>query len=274
MPYGQALRDACRYEWRHLAALRSTWVLLGVVAVMSLLTGPGLLIDLDERGPISAGSMADLLAWSPMTLQIPMLCFFVLVLGTGPVATDLVRGVARTTWLTVNGRRMAYTAKCVVGFAVGAGVAVVSALVGALSATVVLAMSGAAQPPWGAVTVPALRFVLWMGCWALLCLALVALMNNRVLPVVVLCLWPVLAERLVGVLLSYAGLDGVDDWLPFAAGRAMLTDVTAFTGDDRSFAASMVGSQLSSTTGLAVFLLYTAAFTAAGCWAYCRREAR
>ncbi|MFJ6945762.1 hypothetical protein ACISU4_14135 [Streptomyces wuyuanensis] len=241
---------------------------------MSLLAGPGLLIDLDERGPISAGAMGDLLAWAPMTTQIPMLCFLVLVLGTGPVATDLVRGAARTTWLTVNGPRMAYTAKCLVGFAVGAGVAAISALVGALSATVVLAVTDTPQPLWGAVTVPVLRFVLWMGCWALLSLALVALMNNRILPVVVLCLWPILAERLLGVLLGYAGLDGAGDWLPFAAGRAMLTDVTSFTGDDRSFAVSMVGSQVSSMTGLFVFLLYTAAFSAAGCWAYCRREAR
>lgn len=273
-PAGEAFRNACRYEWRHLAGLRSTWVLLGVVAAMSLLTGPGLLFDLDKTEKISAASMGDLLAWAPMTTQVPMLCFIVLVLGTGPVSTDLVRGAARTTWLAVNGRRTAYAAKGTVGFLVGAGVAATSALVGAVSSAFVLAVSGAPQPTWGAVLVPVLRFVLWMGCWALLSMTLVALMRNRIVPVVVLCLWPLLGERLAGLLLGYIpGLDGVDDWLPFAAGRAMLTDVSAFTGEDRSFAATMVGSDLSTPVALTVFLLYTAALTAAGYWAYSRREA-
>lgn len=274
VPAGEAFRNACRYEWRHLAALRSTWVLLGVVAVLSLLTGPGLLFDLDKTQAISAASMGDVLAWAPMTTQIPLLCFFVLILGTGPVSTDLVRGAARTTWLAVNGRRTAYAAKCAVGFLVGAGVAATSALVGAMSAAVVLAASGAPQPTWGAVLVPVLRFVLWMGCWALLCTALVALLRNRIMPVVVLCLWPLLGERLAGLLLGYVpGLDGVGDWLPFAAGRAMLTDVSAFASADRTFAEAMVGSDLSTPVALLVYLLYTAALTAAGYWAYCHREA-
>ncbi|MFI5549159.1 hypothetical protein [Streptomyces sp. NPDC051738] len=274
VPAGEALRNACRYEWRHLTALRSTWVLLSVVAALSLLTGPGLLIDLDRTHPIGAASMGDVLAWAPMTTQIPMLCFFVLVLGTGPVSTDLVRGAARTTWLAVNGRRTAYLAKSVVGFLVGAGVAATSALVGGVSAAAVLAVSGAPQPAWSAVVVPVLRFVLWMGCWALLCMALVALMRNRTMAVVALCLWPVLGERLAGLLLGYVpGLDGVGDWLPFTVGRAMLTDLSAFAGDERSFAEAMVGSDVSTPVALLVFLLYTAALTAAGYWAYSRREA-
>ncbi|KUM80072.1 ABC transporter permease [Streptomyces curacoi] len=274
VPAGEAFRNACRYEWRHLAALRSTWVLLGVVAVLSLLTGPSLLLDLDRTRAIGAAQMGDVLAWSPMATQIPLLCFFVLILGTGPVSTDLVRGAARTTWLAVNGRRTAYAAKCAVGFLVGAGVAATSALVGAVSAAVVLAAAGAPQPAWAAVLLPVVRFVLWMGCWALLCTALVALLRNRITPVVLLCLWPVLGERLAGLLLGYVpGLDGVGDWLPFAVGRAMLTDVSAFAGDDKAFAEVMVGSDLPTLAALVVYLLYTAALTAAGYWAYCRREA-
>lgn len=274
VPAHRAFRNACLYEWRHLSALRSTWVLLAVVGALSLLTGPGLLFDLDKEQVISAASMGDVLAWAPLTTQIPLLCFFVLVLGTGPVSTDLVRGAARTTWLAVNGRSTAYAAKCAVGFLVGAGVAATSALVGAVSAAIVLTATGTPQPAWGAVLVPVLRFVLWMGCWALLCMTLVALMRNRTAAVVLLCLWPVLGERLAGLLLSYVpGLDGVGDWLPFAAGRAMLTDVSEFTDGEKSFAEAMIGSDLSTPVALAVFLLYTAALTAAGYWVYCRREA-
>jgi hypothetical protein len=273
-PAGTAFRNACRYEWRHLAGLRSTWVLLGVVAALSLLTGPGLLFDLDRERAMSAAEMGDVLAWAPMATQVPTLCFFVLILGTGPVSTDLVRGAARTTWLAVGGRGTAYAAKGTVGFLIGAAVAATSALVGAASAAVVLRVTGTPQPEWSSVVAPALRFVVWMGCWALLCMALVALLRNRTVPVVALCMWPLLGERLAGLALGYVpGLDGVGDWLPFAAGRAMLTDVSAFAGDDRSFASAMVGSDLSTPVAAAIFCAYTAGLTAAGCWAYTRRDA-
>lgn len=270
-----AFRRACRYEWRHLTALHSTWILLGVVAVLSVLSGITVLLELDDRRTVSSPKVADVIAWTPLAMQIPALCFFVLVLATGPVSTDLVTGVARTTWLAVNGRAAAYGAKCAVGFMVGVGVAGASALLGALSCAVSLALADAAQPAWEEVPAPAVRFVVWMGCWALLCLALVALLRSRILPVLLLVLWPLLGERLAGALLGYVpGLDGVGDWLPFAAGRAMLTDVSAYALDEQAFAQTLVGSQLSTPVAAAVFCLYTAAVTAAGFWAYCRRDAK
>jgi hypothetical protein len=65
----------------------------------------------------------------------------------------------------------------------------------------------------------------------------------------------------------------VADWLPFAAGRAMLTDVSAVSGEDRSFAQALIGSHLSTPIATAVFALYTAAIATVGLWAYCRRDA-
>ncbi|MER7055499.1 MULTISPECIES: hypothetical protein [unclassified Streptomyces] len=271
----EAFRRACRYEWRHLTALRSTWILLGVVTVLSVLTGTTVLLDLDKQHTVSSATVADVIAWTPLSLQIPALCFFVLVLGTGPVSTDLVSGAARTTWLTVNGRGTAYGAKCVVGLTVGAGVAAASALLGAISCSVALAMADASQPAWSEVLWPAARFVGWMGCWALLCLAMVALLRSRIVPVLILVLWPLLGERIAGALLGYVpGLDGVGEWLPFAAGRAMLTDVSAYSDEERSFAQALVGSHLPTSAATAVFFLYTVAFTAAGWWAYCQRDAK
>ncbi|MFB6614745.1 hypothetical protein ACFCV9_11110 [Streptomyces sp. NPDC056367] len=273
----EAFRRACRYEWRHLAGLRSTWVLLGVAGVLSLLTGVTVLLDLDPgevEPPVTAAAMADVITWAPLATQVPALCFFLLVLGTGPVSTDLVRGAARTTWLAVNGRGTAYAAKCLVGFLVGAATASASALLGALSSALVLATAGGAQPEWGRVVVPALRFSLWMGCWALLCLALVSLIRSRIVPVLFLCMWPLIVERLLGGLLGrLPGLDGVGGWLPFAAGRAMLTDVSAYPADDRPFARALVGSDLATAPATGLFCLYTALIAAAGCWAYCRRDA-
>ncbi|MCY0947831.1 hypothetical protein [Streptomyces antarcticus] len=143
----QALLRACRYEWRHLSGLRSTWVLLGVVALLSLLTGITVLLDLDTIHGTSPSAMADVIAWTPLATQIPALCFFVLILGTGPVSTELVRGAARTTWLSANGRSTAYFAKCTVGFLTGAGVAAGSALLGGLSSAAVLAAKDVPSPP-------------------------------------------------------------------------------------------------------------------------------
>ncbi|MFE2329475.1 hypothetical protein ACFXD5_37180 [Streptomyces sp. NPDC059385] len=275
VPRAEAFRRACRYEWRHLAGLRSTWVLLGVAAVLSLLTGITVLLDVDAGGPpMSAAAMADIVTWAPLATQVPALCFFLLVLGTGPVSTDLVRGAARTTWLAVNGRGTAYAAKCLVGFLVGAATATAGALLGSLSSALVLAASGAAQPEWGRVVAPALRFGLWMGCWALLCLALVSLIRSRIIPVLFLCMWPLIVERLLGGLLGrIPGLDGIGGLLPFAAGRAMLTDVSAYPADDRPFARALVGSDLATVPATGLFCLYTALIAAAGCWAYCRRDA-
>ncbi|MEV0749854.1 hypothetical protein AB0I75_32405 [Streptomyces sp. NPDC050273] len=270
----EAFRRACQYEWRHLAALRSTWILLGVVTVLSALNGITLLLDLDKRHTISPATVADVIAWTPLSVQIPALCFFMLVLGTGPVATDMVSGAAQTTWLTVNGRSTAYGAKCAVGFTMGVGTAAVSALLGALSCAVSLSVVGARQPEWAQTLAPAARFVGWMGCWALLCLALVALLRSRTVSGLFLVLWPLLGERITGGLLGYVpGLDGIGNWLPFAAGRAMLTDVSAYSGEERPFAQALVGSHLSASSGAAVFCLYTVALAAAGLWAYCRIDA-
>ncbi|MFD8149549.1 hypothetical protein ACFV28_02170 [Streptomyces sp. NPDC059720] len=132
-----AFLRACRYEWRHLAALTSTWVLLGTVGMLSLLTGITVLVD-GAGQSASPVEVADTIMWNPLATQIPALCFFVLVLGTGPVSTDIISGAARTTWLSVNGPRTAYTAKCAVGFATGVAVAAASALLGAASCAIAL----------------------------------------------------------------------------------------------------------------------------------------
>ncbi|MFJ3861609.1 hypothetical protein ACIPRL_35970 [Streptomyces sp. NPDC090085] len=269
----EAFLRACRYEGRHLAALRSTWILLSVVTVLSLLTGLTVILDLDGPEAVQASTAADAITWTPLATQVPALCFFMLVLGTGPVSNDLVTGAARTTWLAVNGRGTAYAAKCAVGVSIGCSVAAASVIIGALSYATALSLTGSAQPPWIAVLPAAARFIVWMGCWALWCTATVSLLRSRVLPVILLLLWPLIAERLVGALLGHLpGLDGIGNWLPFAVGRAMLTDASAYTGDDQSFTQTLIGSHLPTPTATTLFCLYTAAITAAGLASYSRRD--
>ncbi|MFE6912269.1 hypothetical protein [Streptomyces erythrochromogenes] len=268
----QTFTRACRYEWRHLTALRSTWILLSIIAVLSLLTGLTIVFDLDSQDASTPATAADSITWTPLATQIPALAFFMLALGTGPVSTDLVTGVARTTWLAVNGRRTAYAAKCAVGFAVACVVAAASVALGALSYATTLALSGLPQPSWIEVLPSAARFIAWMGCWALLCMALSSLLRSRVVPVLLLVLWPLIGERIIGKLLGHLpGLDGIGNWLPFASGRAMLTDASVYGGDDQSFVRALVGTHLSTSAATMLFCLYTAVIALAGMWAYCRR---
>ncbi|MFJ6908068.1 hypothetical protein [Streptomyces griseoluteus] len=68
-----------------------------MVAGLSLLRGITVLPDVNEERAVSSATVADAISWTPLATQVPALCFFMLVLGTGPVSTDLVSGAARTT---------------------------------------------------------------------------------------------------------------------------------------------------------------------------------
>jgi hypothetical protein len=273
-PIATAFRRAVRYEWRHLTALRSTWILLAVVAVLSCVNGAVLVVGLEPGEAPSVATVASALQFDGTASQLPLSALLMLPFATGPVTTDLARGVARTTWLTVGGRATAFGAKIAVGAAVGASVALVSVALGVLCGAVALAVGGAGQPDWSATAGPVLVYILFMACWPMIGASVAALVRNRVAAALALVLWPLIGERIVGLLLGkIPGLGGVGDWLPFAAARAALSDLDAVPPDERGFMAAMIGSDLSSATGLAVFCTFTAAIVAAGTYVYGRRNA-
>ncbi|MFF3084714.1 hypothetical protein ACFVRB_06610 [Streptomyces nojiriensis] len=271
-----ALRRAAAYEWHHLRGLHSTWILLAVVAVLSVGNGASLLLVADESAAPSPSAVADALQWSPAATQVSMLALFLITLGTGSVSTDLTRGAARTTWLTAASRGTAFAAKLGVAAVSAAAVAAASALLAGACGALALAVSGAPQPAWGQALPALLRFVLVLACWPVVAGSVAALVRNRAGTVLVLVVWPLIAERLTGLLLGrLLGVDGLGGRLPFAAARAAMSGAPDGTPDDAgaAFAQAMLGSDLAPGTGLLVHVLFTLVLAAAGVWAYRRRDA-
>ncbi|MEU5810930.1 hypothetical protein [Streptomyces sp. NPDC047718] len=271
-----ALRRAVAYEWHHLRGLRSTWILLSVAAALAIGNGASLLLVSEAESAPSPAAVADALQWSPTATQLPMLALLLITLGTSSVSTDLARGAARTTWLTAPSRTTAFAAKLCVAALLVSATAVGTALIAGATGASALALSGLPQPAWGQAVPALLRFVLVMACWPVLAGSVAALVRNRAATVLALVLWPLIIERLSGMLLGrLLNIDGLHEVLPFAAARAAMSGApdTASHVTDAGFTQTLIGSGLDPWTGLIVHLLFAIAVAAAGAWAYCRREA-
>ncbi|MEW1551834.1 hypothetical protein [Streptomyces tsukubensis] len=270
-----AMRRAVHYQWRHLAALRSTWILLGSIAALSLLAGASAATGVKTGEAPTAWSTVTAIQLDAVSLQLPLAALLLLPLATGPIATELSRGTARTTWLTLADRPTAFNAKLLLGAALGALTALGGTLLTAISTTAALAIGERDQPAWNQALPGILGYVLFMTCWPVIATSAAALVRNRVTAALLLVLWPLLGERLAGILLRLVpGFDSVTDWLPFAAGRAAMaagSDTQSET--DRAMTEALVGSSLSAGTGATVLIAFTATMALAGTKAYLARNA-
>lgn len=271
VPLPVALGRAVRYEWRHLAGLRSTWILGGIAALLGVLAGVALALDAPAGGAPAASSAAVVLQWDAVSTQLPLLALLLLPLGTGPVATELARGAARTAWLTQGSRSLSYAAKLVTGAGVMTGTALLCGVLTALTASAGLALTGGGALPWAGIAGPFGWYLLFMACWPVICTAVAALVRNRVGTVLALTLWPLLGERIVGLVAGQVpGLGSLPNWLPFAAGRASLA---GYGGDDPDLLTMLAGSDLAPPAGAAVFVTFTLLVAVAGAHVYRRRDA-
>ncbi|MFI5868405.1 ABC transporter permease subunit [Streptomyces sp. NPDC051546] len=271
-----ALQRAMRYEWRHLTGLRSTWILLGAIGALSLAAGLTAPIGLEPGTAPSSWSMVTAFQMDAISMQLPLSALILLPLATGPIATELSRGTARTTWLTLASRRTAFTAKLIVGGAIGALSALAGTALVASSAATALALTGKAQPSWEQTLPGLLGYTIFMACWPVIAASVVALVRNRVAAALVLVLWPLLGERIAGILLHLVpGVEALAGWLPFGAGRAaMAASVDTLPETDRALIEAFVGSDLPTSTGTAVFIGFTTLIAALGAWSYIKRDAR
>ncbi|MFF4455206.1 ABC transporter permease [Streptomyces goshikiensis] len=271
-----ALRRALHYEWRHLQALRSTWILLGAIAVLGLIAGLTIVVGLAPGAAPSSWSMVTAFEFDAVSMQLPLSALLLLPVATGPIATELTRGTARTTWLTLASRRTAFAAKLIVGGGLGAMTALGGALLVALSAMTALAVTGRAQPNWDQALPGLLGYTLFMTCWPVIAASVVSLFRNRVAAALMLILWPLLGERLAGVLLGLVpGGEALAGRLPFGAARAaMAAGADTLPEADRGLVEALVGSDLSAGAGAAVFVGFTMVMAALGAWSYIKKDAR
>lgn len=259
-----------------LKGLRSTWVVLAVLAVLSLLNG--ILLPMEASEPTGEGQatvevahLVDTLQFNAIALQLPLSAWLlVFVLGTGPITTEFSCRTARTAWLTVGNRGLSYAAKLTVG---AAGTLMSSALALALSAAVgsaALAVTGLPQPHWSAGCGPLLRYLIVMAFLPVLAGGLAALVRSRLLTVLTLTLWPLLLERVFGLAVQrISGMGEIQAWLPFAAARAAMNGVE----DPDGFTRALIGTDLTPMAGLGTFCTCATVIACCGWLAYRRREA-
>ncbi|MFH8616201.1 hypothetical protein ACH4E8_14150 [Streptomyces sp. NPDC017979] len=204
-----------------------------------------------------------------VTLQIPLSAILLLPLATGPITTELTRGTARTTWLTLADRPTAFCGKLLISAALGGAGALVGAALTALAMTTTLALTGRPHPVWGQTLPSLLGYTLFMICWPVIATSVAALVRNRAATAMLLVLWPLLGERITALLLRVARLDVLAGWLPFGAGRAAMAEgADTLPQTDRPLVDTLVGSDLSAGPGAALFLAFTVVAAVVGARSY------
>ena len=211
-----ALADAVRMEWVRVRTVRSTVVLLGLALLLP--AAIAVLVGLNSRAPLDASQVvAGLTAGSGFT-PLPLPAVFAGVLGVLSVGHDYDHGTIRAV-LTAVPRRSA-SADGAPGCR-GRSVAV-AAVVGLALDAVALRVALRPATPWTAPAAALAGYVLLLVLWALVGAALALLMRATTGPIVVLLVWPLMVEPLLGLLLSserLAALNPLARYLPFQAGR-------------------------------------------------------
>ncbi|WP_055531702.1 ABC transporter permease [Streptomyces graminilatus] len=273
---GTTLNRALSFEYMRLKGLRSTWVAIATMAALSLLNG--VLLPTEAVEPKVSGQpslevtqLVDSLQFNPIGMQIPLSAWLlVFVLGSGPFATEFRHRTAQTAWLTIGTRGLSYAAKLLVGAGGSLAICVVGLALSAIGGATALAVTGLAQPHWSGACGPLLRYLIVMTFLPVLAGSLTALIRSRLLSVLTLVLWPLLLERVFGLVIQrIPGMAGVQDWLPFAAARAAMSGVA----NPDELTRLLIGSDLAPLPGLGVFCSFSALVATCGWLAYRRQEA-
>ena len=98
--------------------------------------------------------------------------------------------------------------------------------------------------------------------FVLTCFGLGLLIRSTPAAVAVLILWPLVAENLIGGLLTVAGVDGAFKWMPYQAGFNLGNPDAGQNADT-----------LGRWTGGLYFLAVVLAVTAVGAWSTSKRDA-
>lgn len=208
------MTDVLRAEWIKLRTVRSHWVLayIAVAFPFVVATLTAVFADLDGFDDESIASVVS------GTTIVSALLFG--VIGVLSVAQEAAHGTLRVTFAAVPQRRqvllakvivVAVTAVVVIGVAVAASVLSATSIASARDAD--LEMAGTSN---GRAAL--LGSVLLAVLLALLGLALGMLIRNVPTAVALLVLWPMVAENIVGGLLSLAFGESAFRWMPYAAG--------------------------------------------------------
>jgi ABC-2 type transport system permease protein len=198
-----------RNEWLKLRTIRSPWLLLAITQVLIAVGASGLLgrkDSVDSAGAAGAAAHVGLLSLAP------------LLLGIMAVAGEYRHQTITATFLSVPRRGRVVAAKLAVYGAAGLGFGVLGTVTALATTGVWLGIKGgsvdlAYSGLWRTVA----GDVVWCVLFALLGVAVGALVRNLVAAIGVALVWLALVEGLLGEVLG----DRLSRWLPFQAGSAL-----------------------------------------------------
>ncbi len=215
------MMSVIRSEWIKFRTIRMNWV-LGVIAVLFPLATTVLFAwkasGESPGAPVAPGEVFRFLGFTSVVLIM-----LAGVMGASTVTSEFGSNTIRPTFAATPRRSRVVIAKGIVS---GGYVAVLTAIV--LVAT--MAATGAVLEGRDSATtfadVPdlpaaAVGLVVFTVAFALLGLAVGLLLKSTPGSVVLIVLWPLLVENLVGVVLGFAGIENGSRWLPYGAGSVL-----------------------------------------------------
>jgi ABC-type transport system involved in multi-copper enzyme maturation permease subunit len=213
------LRGLLVAELRKMLSTSVWWALLIPPAVISALAG--------WLAPAASG-----LGLSPSLSEASTLssfgAIFVTLLGVVCATSEFRHRTATTSYLTSAGRLQLLAAKVVVCAAFAVGYAVVCAVLD-LSCVAIAGGDFTGGELVSSVEV-ALVAVLVYVLWATLGVGVGMLFGNQLAAVLVVLLYILLGERIIGYLASTSGIGRIDEYLPAGAATAAVTDVASSGG--------------------------------------------
>ncbi|HEY8456991.1 MAG TPA: hypothetical protein VIL34_15475 [Actinopolymorphaceae bacterium] len=213
--------DAVRYEWVRIRTLRSTYWLTGLGLLLSAVIA-GIIGWVMRDDSISAAWSGVILTGGSAFSPLPFTAVFMGIVGIFSFGHEFRHGTILATLTAVPRRSFVVVAKCLVIAAWSFVVAVVGV---GLNWTVGSVVAGESLPlVRGVAGAAVVGFVCFVVLWGLLGLGLGSLLRNVPAAVVLLLVFPLIVEPLIGTLAMLDALEPIREavhYLPFTAGNAM-----------------------------------------------------
>jgi len=247
---------ALRSEFIKLRTVRMNWVLVIIGVAFPVIVAVLTAALADERD-IGADSLAEVVTGTSVITAM-----LLGVVGAATITGEFGFGTIRVTFAATPRRNVVIVAKAIATVLV-ALVVEAFVVVTAYGLSSMIASGRGAEVDFADVDAglaPFVGVVLFAAIVALLGYGLGLLIRNTPAAIAVLILWPLVAEGIIGGLLTVAGLDDAFRWMPYNAGIQMANPDSFDDGFGR------VGNGL-------YFFAVSAAVTALGAWVTNRRDA-
>ena len=241
--------NALRSEWIKLRTIRMNWVLL-IIAVAFPLIIVTLVTALQDESDISVeDTIGGITGTSVITAML------LGVIGASTITGEFGFGTIRVTFAAIPRRMVVLVAKAIITVLTAV---IIEALVVVTCYTAASTIASARDVPFGiddspSGTAPMFGVVAFAAIVALLGYGLGLLVRNTPVAVAILILWPLVAEGLIGAVLSAAGIDNAFKWMPYQAGINM-GNPDLGEDDQESFGRVVSGLYFLGVTGVVAAL--------------------